>query len=86
METLAGYVTRIMQEKQLRPKDVERRSGDQIDDAYVIKIMKGITTNPSIRKTQALAQGLGVSRLRTGLTNIYAQVYLLSVWSKSRMQ
>jgi transcriptional regulator with XRE-family HTH domain len=60
VETLAQYVTRIMQEKNLRPKDVERRSGDEIDDAYVIKIMKGITTNPSISKTQALAQGLGV--------------------------
>jgi transcriptional regulator with XRE-family HTH domain len=60
VETLAQYVTRVMQEKKLRPKDVERRSGGEIDDAYVIKIMKGITTNPSISKTQALAQGLGV--------------------------
>ena len=60
VETLAQYVTRIMKEKKLRPKDVERRSGDEIDDAYVIKIMNGITTNPSISKTQALAQGLGV--------------------------
>jgi transcriptional regulator with XRE-family HTH domain len=60
VETLAEYVTRIMQEKKLRPKDVERRSSGEIDDAYVIKIMKGITTNPSISKTQALAKGLGV--------------------------
>ena len=49
-----------MQEKGLRAKDVQRRSGDKIDDAYVIKIMRGITTNPSIGKTQALAEGLGV--------------------------
>ena len=60
METLAEYVSRIMQEKNLHAKDVQRRSGDKIDDAYVIKIMKGITTNPSISKTQALAEGLGV--------------------------
>lgn len=60
VETLAEYVTRIMQEKDLRAKDVERRSGNEIDDAYVIKIMKGTTTNPSISKTQALARGLGV--------------------------
>ena len=60
METLAEYVTRVMKDKNLRAKDVQRRSGDQIDDAYVIKIMRGITTNPSITKTQALAAGLGV--------------------------
>lgn len=60
METLAEYVTRVMKDKKLRAKDVQRRSGDKIDDAYVIKIMKGITTNPSITKTQALAAGLEV--------------------------
>jgi transcriptional regulator with XRE-family HTH domain len=49
-----------MKEKKLSAKDVQRRSADKIDDAYVIKIMKGITTNPSISKTQALAEGLGV--------------------------
>jgi transcriptional regulator with XRE-family HTH domain len=60
VETLAEYVTRVMKDKKLRAKDVQRRSGDKIDDAYVIKIMKGITTNPSITKTQALAAGLEV--------------------------
>jgi transcriptional regulator with XRE-family HTH domain len=60
LESLPEYVRRIMKEKDLRAKEVQRRSGDKIDDAYVIKIMKGITTNPSISKTQALAEGLGV--------------------------
>jgi transcriptional regulator with XRE-family HTH domain len=60
VETLAEYVTRVMKDKNLRAKDVQNRSGDKIDDAYVVKIMKGITTNPSITKTQALAAGLGI--------------------------
>ena len=60
MENLAEYVSRVMQEKKLSAKDVQRRSSGKIDDAYVIKIMKGITKNPSISKTQALATGLGV--------------------------
>jgi transcriptional regulator with XRE-family HTH domain len=48
-----------MYEKDLHPKDVERRSSGKIDDAYVVKIMKGISI-PSINKAQALAEGLGV--------------------------
>lgn len=49
-----------MQEKQLSTRDVETRSANQIADAYVLKIKKGITTNPTISKLQALAEGLGV--------------------------
>ena len=61
METLAQYVSRIMQEKQLSTRDVEARSEGEIADAYVLKIKKGITTNPTVSKLQALAVGLGVS-------------------------
>jgi transcriptional regulator with XRE-family HTH domain len=59
-ETLAEYVTRVMAEKDLSGREVEARSGDEIADAYVMKIANGGTTNPSIEKTKALAKGLGV--------------------------
>jgi transcriptional regulator with XRE-family HTH domain len=50
-----------MEEKQLSSRDVEARSQGKIADAYVLKIKKGITTNPTVSKLQALAVGLGVS-------------------------
>jgi len=49
-----------MTEKALRPKDVEIRSGNKIDDAYVLKILQGKSKYPSVIKLQALAKGLGV--------------------------
>jgi len=60
IETLAEYVTRIMDEKGLSGRDVEARSNDEIANGYVMKIANGGTTNPSIEKTKALAKGLGV--------------------------
>jgi transcriptional regulator with XRE-family HTH domain len=59
-ETLAEYVQRIMNEKGLKPKDVEVRSHNQIADSYVENIMKGRAQYPSAVKLQALAVGLGV--------------------------
>jgi len=49
-----------MKERGLNPKDVERRSGGKIVDAYVTKIARGSTKYPSVVKLQALAEGLGV--------------------------
>jgi transcriptional regulator with XRE-family HTH domain len=60
LETLAQYVKRIMDEKGLSSRDIQARSGRKIADSYVTKILNGITTNPSIGKTKALAEGLGV--------------------------
>jgi transcriptional regulator with XRE-family HTH domain len=60
LETLAEYVKRIMDEKGLSSRDVRARSGRRIADSYINKIVNGITTNPSIDKTKALAEGLGV--------------------------
>ncbi len=59
-ETLAEYVQRIMDERGLKPIDVEVRSNKQIADAYVVRIMKGQAKTPSAVKLQALAVGLGV--------------------------
>ena len=66
METLAQYVDRIMKEKNLKSWDVEARSiaaGNRIADSYVDNIVKGITTNPSVEKLNALADGLGVDKI-----------------------
>ena len=60
VESLPKYVQRVMKERGLKPKDVERRSGGKIVDAYVTKIVRGKTKYPSVVKLQALAEGLGV--------------------------
>lgn len=60
METLSKYVARIMRENGLSARDVERRSGNGITDAYVTHVVKGTAANLSIVKAQALAVGLGV--------------------------
>jgi transcriptional regulator with XRE-family HTH domain len=60
LEALPEYVERIMQEKGLKPKDIEIRSGKKIDAAYVFKILHGRSKYPSVVKLQALAEGLGV--------------------------
>jgi transcriptional regulator with XRE-family HTH domain len=60
VESLPEYVKRVMKERGLRPKDVEKQSGGDIVDAYVIKIVNGKTKFPSVVKLQALAKGLGV--------------------------
>lgn len=60
LETLSKYVSRIMRQNSLSARDVERRSGKAITDAYVTHIVKGNAANLSIVKAQALAVGLGV--------------------------
>lgn len=60
LETLSKYVARVMRENGLSARDVERRSGKAITDAYVTRIVKGDSVNLSIVKAQALAVGLGV--------------------------
>jgi len=60
-ETLAEYVARILEERGLKPSDVEKRSGHQITDGYVNNILSGKQKNLSIDKLVALATGLGVA-------------------------
>jgi transcriptional regulator with XRE-family HTH domain len=59
-ETLADFVRRVRNEKNLSLTDVERRSGDQIANSYVSRIENGLVTNVSPQKLTALAKGLGV--------------------------
>ncbi len=60
VESLSQYVTRIMSEKRLGYEDVSRMSGSGITEGYVRSITRGAASNPSVKKLQALASGLGV--------------------------
>ena len=60
MESLSVYVKRVMEEKHLTAKEVERRSGGEIGDSHVINVANGTTSNLTIDKMKALATGLGV--------------------------
>lgn len=57
---LAKYVARVLKEKRITPHEVQVMSGWTITDAYVSSIIRGIASNPSVEKLQALARGLGV--------------------------
>ncbi len=59
-ETLAEYVTRIINEKGLKHQEVRKLSGGKITDGYVRAIMTGTADNLSVAKLKALARGLGV--------------------------
>lgn len=58
-ENLNSFVRRIMEEKDLTAREVERRSGGNITHSYVNKIKNGDAKNPSPQILQALAKGLG---------------------------
>jgi transcriptional regulator with XRE-family HTH domain len=59
-ENLADYVRRIIRQKQLKLRQVERDSGDQITNGYVSGIINGKINNVSLEKLLALAKGLNV--------------------------
>ncbi len=60
-ENLSEYICRVMKLKNLNARDVERNSGNKINNSHVSKLMKGIETNPSANAMKALASGLGVN-------------------------
>jgi transcriptional regulator with XRE-family HTH domain len=59
-ETLSRYVRRIMKQKSINARDIERNSSKKIDNSYVSKILSGTVINPSINAVVGLAEGLGV--------------------------
>jgi transcriptional regulator with XRE-family HTH domain len=59
-EKLADYVRRVMKQKQLNLRDVERRSGSEITNGYISGIINGRINNISLDKLKALAKGLEV--------------------------
>jgi Helix-turn-helix. len=83
MESLSEYVSRVMEEKSLRPVDVARKSGGGIGDSHVTNIANGTTQNVSIERLAALATGLGVDpvelfKVATGVELTEVNLALLS--------
>ena len=60
-EDLSRYVRRILAEKRLSFRDVQRDSGGGITQGYVGAIVNRRYVNPSVEKLKALARGLGES-------------------------
>ena len=59
-ESLADYVQRIRNKKNISTLKVEEQSKGKITNSYVSKIENGYITNVSPEKLKALAKGLGV--------------------------
>ena len=59
-EKLADYVKRVINQKQLKLREVERRAGGEITNGYVSGIINNRIKNISLEKLKALARGLEV--------------------------
>ena len=55
---LADFVRRVMEEKGLSAVQVQRNSGGEISDTYVLKIRDGKGKRPSLSRLKGLAKGL----------------------------
>jgi transcriptional regulator with XRE-family HTH domain len=60
-EKFSEYLFRVMRQKGLNARDVERNSDKRIDSSHVSKFLRGVETNPSANAMKALAAGLGVN-------------------------
>jgi transcriptional regulator with XRE-family HTH domain len=60
-EKFSDYLRRVMTQKGLNTRDIERNSGRKIDSSHVSKFLRGVETNPSANAMIALAAGLGVN-------------------------
>ena len=58
---LSDYVNRVMKEKGLSGKDIERRSNGEITDSTISNIRAGRSLNLSLDTINALATGLDVN-------------------------
>jgi transcriptional regulator with XRE-family HTH domain len=59
-EKLADFVKRVINQKQLKLREVERRAGGEITNGYVSGIINDRIKNISLEKLKALARGLEV--------------------------
>jgi transcriptional regulator with XRE-family HTH domain len=60
-EPLSQYVKRVMQQKGLGVRDVERNSKNKITNSHISKILAGTAHNLTAEKIVALAAGLQVN-------------------------
>ena len=61
IETLSQYVRRVMKQKRMSARDIERNCGKKIDNSYISKIINGAVTNLTANAIVALAEGLEVN-------------------------
>ncbi len=59
-EDLSEYVKRVLKQKRLSLRDVQRQSGGKITQGYVGAIVNGSCKNLSVEKLKALSAGLSV--------------------------
>ena len=60
-ETLSEYVRRVMQQKGLGVRDIERNSKNAITNSHISKVLAGTAQNLTSDKIVALALGLDVN-------------------------
>ncbi|HXG93771.1 MAG TPA: helix-turn-helix domain-containing protein [Blastocatellia bacterium] len=60
-ESLSQYVQRIINDKGLTQREIERRSGDKITGSHISKVISGKAGNLTADKILGLAIGLGVN-------------------------
>jgi hypothetical protein len=60
-ETLSLYVKRVMQQKALGVRDIERNSKKKITNSHISKVIAGTAQNLTADKIVALAAGLEVN-------------------------
>lgn len=59
-ENLSEYIKRVVKQKDLKLRDIERNSEGKITNGYISGIVNGKITNLSVDKLKALALGLDV--------------------------
>ena len=59
-ENLSEYIKRVVKQKDLKLRDIERKSNGKITNGYISGIVNGKITNLSVDKLKALALGLDV--------------------------
>ena len=57
-ENLSQLVRRVVTQKKLKLRQIQERSGGQITESYVSRIMTGNVTNITLDKLVALAKGI----------------------------
>jgi len=55
---LGDFIRRVMEEKGLTAVQVQRNSGGEISDSYLVRLREGKGKRPSLRIIKAVAKGL----------------------------
>src|ERR1044072_4577544 len=63
MDRLKAFIEEVMEKEGISVAEIERRSGGEITDSHIFKILKGKAKSIGVDKLNALAKGLGVSNV-----------------------